>query len=105
MSNLDPICQHIFPVARAAFRFILRRIKGMVNDGEKCQNLVLITGVGNKKLSDQVGSDGDSLFIPTRDGTLREYIRQIMRHDFRPSPTVLTLGDGMVQVTSYVLKT
>jgi len=80
----------------------------MVNDGDKCHDLVFITGVGNRKLSsEQAESDeSTSLLMPARDGTLREYVRQVLRDDFTPQlySTVPTLGDGMVKVTSDVLR-
>jgi len=87
----------------------------MVIQGDKCQDLLFITGLGKRNVSiDQTESDqliGEStdnspLLILTRDGTLREYIRQVLRDDFKPPlySTVPTLGDGMVQVTSDVLR-
>jgi len=53
----------------------------MVNDGDKCHDLVFITRVGNRKLfSEQAESDeSSSLLMPARDGTLREYVRLVLR--------------------------
>jgi len=96
-----------FPVARAACRFILRSIKAKVKQGDKCDDLVFITGIGKKHLHMDQADPNTSLLLPARDGSLREYIRQILLEDFEPPlhSNVPTRGEGMVQVTCDVLKT
>jgi hypothetical protein len=86
-----------FPVARAACRYIIHRILKAVEEGDSCQDLHLITGVG--KHHNLVEADTNFLLEENGDnrrrpqismkaaGTtaLREFVREILREEFQPS--------------------
>ncbi len=93
------------PVARAACRYVLRQVRDIVRKGEVCNDLIFITGVGRKHRDINLQIDKQQDFLPSRNGSLREFIRQVLRNDFDP-PLFTTIPEraiGMVQVTSDIL--
>lgn len=110
------------PVARAACRFIIKRLQQEIREGENCQDIMLITGVGKhhyeaeyfrnkgndeflaeeESSSDQNNSDGRRTPGTT---ALREHVRQTLRQDFEP-PIYSIIPDnavGVVQVKKEML--
>lgn len=76
------------PVARAACRFIFRRIEKLVREGGDTAELTLITGVGSAKAPRAVDKTAvlfGSRRSPRGSTALREYILQVLKDDFRPS--------------------
>ena len=92
-----------FPVARAACRYILRRLLKAMEEGESSQDLLLITGVGKHHIKD----GGKSQIVYKMEGTtaLREYVREILREDFQPPiySTVVGSSAGTVTVTKEIV--
>ena len=100
-----------FPVARAACRYILRRLLKVIDEGQSYQDLLLITGVGkHHKLLREVKNfeDGEKSQIAKQlEGTtaLREYVREILREDFQPPiySTVVESSAGTVTISKEVV--
>lgn len=116
------------PVARAACRFIIKRLQQDIKEGENYQDLMLITGVGKHhyesdytrkqkdenddfsgkeekggKSSEQNNSDGRRTPGTT---SLREYVQQTLQQDFKP-PIYSVIPDnagGVLQVKKEMLQ-
>ena len=84
------------PVARAACRFIMKRLLRTTAVDSDTKDLMLITGVG--KQQQYHASDGDE--SGSSRTALREYVRQILREDFEPAlySTIPSNAAGTVQV-------
>jgi hypothetical protein len=91
-----------FPVARAACRFVLKRVRATALQGGGITDISFITGVGTAKrardlleenvrkakAAREVGkepSDPTNRPLPSSQGTaLREYVQQVLMQDFSP---------------------
>lgn len=78
------------PVARAAVRFLMKRLVASSGSITDLKGLTFITGVGRSGKSVGGGST-----------TLRDYVQDILLKEFRPglSSTVPKLAQGTVEVT------
>ncbi len=93
------------PVARAACRFIMKRLLRGADDPE---DLMLITGVGKHhqlQNSELLHEEGGEFAKPSRTA-LREYVRQVLREDFDPPlySTIPNYAAGTVQINKDVIK-
>jgi len=107
-SNLDSswdfdLSGMTLPVARAACRFLLRRIAHSFRPGHQTdvQDLTFITGVGINHLKrhpveTSKPSDGNS----NRDVSLRAFVQEVLLQDFEPplTSTIPSRAQGTVQV-------
>ena len=101
-----------FPVARAASRYILHRILKIVKEGDDCQDLLLITGVGKHHnlvevdthliLEEDADDKGRPQIPKKAAGTtaLREFVREILREEFQPSIYTLVAESTAGTVTA-----
>jgi hypothetical protein len=82
------------PVARAACRFVLHRIRDSLDDDEE-REITLITGVGVAQQSKQQTRKDTTTAASTG---LREYVRNCLRRDFDPpiESNVPTRAQGTV---------
>jgi len=95
------------PVARAACRFIAKRLRD-TEDITECQDLMLITGIGRHHQSvpeKGLRSDNAEELSNKEIGTtaLREYVREILQGDFEP-PLSSEAPAGVVLVKRDVMK-
>jgi len=113
------------PVARAACRHILNRVRNAVNKGEKCEDLILITGVGRAQYPlrtlesiEKKGSfhnqvdyndnttDSGSITNSLGVSALREFVQRVLIDDFKPPiySSIPSKTSGMVRVKKDMLE-
>lgn len=90
-----------FPVARAAVRFIFKRIKDNSERGEKVEGVVLITGIGSQFMR-PASQEAPSMERPDAGLSLREYVQDVLSEDFDPpiKSFVPSLGQGTIEVAA-----
>jgi len=99
-----------FPVARAAVRYVLKRIKNSNSEGKEFEDISFITGTGRTE-TPRAGVDSFATQLANDDEerqvtSLRDYVQEILRTDFEPpiKSTVPKLGQGTVVVDKNTLK-
>jgi pentatricopeptide repeat protein len=98
------------PVARAAVRFAMKRIKGnYLREKAELEGITFITGVGIAQLGRQkpnIVNESHSVNEQHTPMSLRDYIQSILSSDFFPSiqSNVPSLAQGTVEVTQGELK-
>lgn len=98
-----------FPVARAACRFALNRAFEATEKGEKLEDLSIITGVGaamSSKTKNQKNDSPDKNNGSRKVISLREYIQEVLRDDFKPSiqSFVPKRAQGSVEIDKSILQ-
>jgi len=89
------------PVARAACRFILRRVAASYNSGGDVQDLIFITGVGKGHFR-QPSDEGISNTAINHTSSLREFVQGIVQTDF--PPLISEVRAGTVQIDKNSIK-
>jgi hypothetical protein len=105
-----------FPVARAACRYIIQQAREVAETSkDDLRDVIMITGVGRAHQTlvqrKQIGSDASSSNgepikeskpdAPTRSTSLRDYVQEILREDFKPpiESDIPKLAQGTVEVS------
>ena len=90
------------PVARAACRFVMKRIRDdLLVDGRGIEEVVLITGVGKAQTPKKTPTPKQSS-EPVTGLSLRDHIQDVLRTDF--DPPMESFVPGLAQGTVHVTK-